>query len=79
MKIYVGDLNPVSLETGRNGMFEIKGIEILCDPGYPHIYIDGVSRKKGVTLRGGFVLDEKDLDRVCKAWMDRGHPTPEGR
>ena len=56
--------------TGRNGTFEIKGIQVMHYGN--NIRIDGVSKKKNKILNAGFSIDKDSaikLSEVLKAFI----------
>lgn len=65
---YIGNFHEDALEVGRNGAYHIQGIQLTASGDM--VVIDGVSRTKGITLRGGFLIGKDDLDRVCQKWQE---------
>jgi len=66
----IAKVNPQnSNATGRNGTFQIKGIQIESFPleNTDLVFIQGITASKGVLQNGGFTTDREGLQSLKKA------------
>ncbi len=64
---------------GRNGLVDLREIQVWQSMGGGNVFIDGVSLKRGVTVNGGFGgIRESEMDALCKDWLTaRGYMVSE--
>lgn len=62
------EMSENALTTGRNGMYEIRALQILHSES-AGVFLDCISRKRGVRLNAGIILSEKDMDSLAKKWI----------
>jgi len=53
----------------RNGIVDISDVEVWGDTAGEVVYINGVSRAKQTTVRGGFCLDADSFYALCRKGM----------
>jgi hypothetical protein len=54
-----------SMEFGRNGTANIRGVEIYF--GGESVILDGLSKRTGKVINGGFKFSRKDFKKVIEA------------
>lgn len=68
MKIVVDTDADKSYIVGRNGLIKIDRIEVYSPDG-THVFIDGISAKKGIAVNGGLNISMAAMDALAVDWI----------
>ena len=58
---------PASFVVGRNGQAYIKSIRAMTTGSI--VSIEGISQHTGKPIHGGFCIDDKAMDELCRQWL----------
>ena len=69
MKIEI-ELSEQSSVTGRNGTRKIKTLQVVhFKANSDRVYLDFISRARGLMLNAGAIIGENDMDKLAEAWI----------
>lgn len=70
MSLFKVETGELSWTIGRNGTFYISALEVFGDDENGRVEIDCISACKGIRLNAGIRIMEKDMDELCRQWVE---------